>query len=181
MTRRLWLAALGLLLASCVQHTQVAKAPPAPQSVWDRQIHNAIDAGDGDYQLRVLRQKLAADPDDVPIRLELAKAYLDRGYPDVALEISRLAAARFPESGEAQLALVSALRDVNHRAEAIDGLVVFLQAPPPTGPQWRATTWACLSPIWIKPIRLWPTGSPPPTPPRRTIIWQPSSWKRGTT
>ena len=155
MTRRLWLAALGLLMESCVQHTQVAKAPAAPQSVWDRQIHNAIDAGDGDYQLRVLRQKLAADPDDVPIRLELAKAYLDRGYPDVALEISRLAAARFPESGEAQLALVSALRDMNHRAEAIDGLVVFLQAHPQTGPQYFS---------WLGILRdesgLWPLGEP---------------------
>jgi tetratricopeptide (TPR) repeat protein len=155
MTRRLWLAALGLLMASCVQHTQVAKAPPAPQSVWDRQIHNAIDAGDGDYQLRVLRQKLAADPDDVPIRLELAKAYLDRGYPDVALEICRLAAARFPESGEAQLALVGALRDMNHRAEAIDGLVVFLQAHPQTGPQYFS---------WLGILRdessLWPLGEP---------------------
>jgi Flp pilus assembly protein TadD len=155
MTRRLWLAALGLLMASCVQHTQVAKAPPAPQSVWDRQIHNAIDAGDGDYQLRVLRQKLAADPDNVPIRLELAKAYLERGYPDVALEISRLAAARFPESGEAQLALVSALRDLNHRAEAIDGLVAFLKAHPQTGPQYFS---------WLGILRdesgLWPLGEP---------------------
>ena len=74
MTRRLSLAAMGLLMASCVQHTQIAKVvpAPAPRSVWDRQIHNAIDAGDGDYQLRVLREKLAADPDNVPIRLELA-------------------------------------------------------------------------------------------------------------
>src|ERR1019366_5060383 len=155
MTRRLWLAALGLLLASCVQHTQVAKAPPAPQSVWDRQIHNAIDAGDGDYQLRVLRQKLAADPDNVPIRLELAKAYLDRGYPDVALEISRLAAARFPDSGEAQLAMVRALRDMNRRAQAIDGLVAFLQAHPRAGPGYFS---------WLGILRdesgLWPLGEP---------------------
>ena len=50
MTRRLWWLALAFPVASCVQHTQVAKAPPAPLSVWDRQIHNAIDAGDGDYQ-----------------------------------------------------------------------------------------------------------------------------------
>src|ERR1035437_8355464 len=158
MTRRLWLAALGLLMASCVQHTQVAKAPPAPQSVWDRQIHNAIDAGDGDYQLRLLRQKLAADLDDVPIRLELGKAYLERAYPDVALEISRLAAARFPESGEAQLALVRALRDMNRRAEAIDSLVVFLQAHPQTGPQYFS---------WLGILRdesgLWPLGEPAPS------------------
>ena len=155
MTRRLWLAALGLLMVSCVQHTQVAKAPPAPQSVWDRQIRNAIDAGDGDYQLRVLREKLAADPDNIPIRLEMAKAYLERGYPDVALEIGRLAAARFPESGEAQLALVRALRDMNRRAEAIDGLVAFLKAHPQTGPEYFS---------WLGILRdesgFWPLGEP---------------------
>jgi len=33
--------------------------------------------------------------------------------PDVALEICRLAAARFPESGVSQLALVRALCDMN--------------------------------------------------------------------
>jgi Flp pilus assembly protein TadD len=155
MTRRLWLAALAFPMASCVHQTQVAKAPPAPQSVWDRQIHNAIDAGDGDYQLRVLRQKLAADPDDIPIRLEMANAYRDRGYPDVALEICRLAAARFPESGEAQLALVRALRDMNRRPEAIDGLVEFLKAHPQTGPQYFS---------WLGILRdesgLWPLGEP---------------------
>jgi Flp pilus assembly protein TadD len=155
MTPRLWLVALAFPVASCVQHTQVAKAPPPPQTVWDRQIHNAIDAGDGDYQLRVLRQKLAADPDDIPIRLELAKAYCDRGYPDVALEICRLAAARFPESGEAQLALVRALRDMNRRSEAIDGLVAFLKAHPQTGPEYFS---------WLGILRdesgLWPLGEP---------------------
>ena len=157
MTPRLWLAALAFPLASCVQHTQIAKvAPaPAPRSVWDRQIHNAIDAGDGDYQLRVLREKLAADPDNIPIRLELARAYFDRGYPDVALEIARLAASRFPESGEAQLALVRALRDMNHRTEAIDSLTAFLKAHPQTSPQYFS---------WLGILRdesgLWPLGEP---------------------
>jgi Flp pilus assembly protein TadD len=159
MTRRLWLAALALPMLSCVQHTQVAKGPaatpPVPQTVWDRQIHNAIDAGDGDYQLRVLREKLAADPDNIPIRLEMASAYRERGYPDVALEISRLAAARFPESGAAQLALVRALRDMNRRPEAIDGLVAFLKAHPQTGPEYYS---------WLGILRdesgLWPLGEP---------------------
>jgi Flp pilus assembly protein TadD len=155
MTRRLWLAAMAFPMAGCVQHTQVAKSPPAPQSVWDRQIHNAIDAGDGDYQLRILREKLAAEPDNIPIRVEMAKAYFDRGYPDVALEVCRLAAARFPESGEAQLALVRALRDMNRRTEAIDGLVEFLKVHRQTGPQYFS---------WLGILRdesgLWPLGEP---------------------
>jgi Flp pilus assembly protein TadD len=123
--------------------------------VWDRQIRNAVDAGDGDYQLRLLREKLAADPDNIPVRLEMANAYRERGYPDVALEISRLATARFPESGEAQLALVRALRDMNRRTEAIDGLVAFLKAHPQTGPQYFS---------WLGILRdesgLWTLGEP---------------------
>ena len=148
-------------MASCIQHTRVVTAPgpggapPAPQSVWDRQIRNAIDAGDGDYQLRVLREKVAADPENIPIRLELAAVYRERGYPDVALEICRLAAARFPESGEVQLALVRALRDMNRRAEAIDGLVAFLKAHAQTGPEYFS---------WLGILRdesgLWPLGEP---------------------
>jgi Flp pilus assembly protein TadD len=123
--------------------------------VWDRQIRNAIDAGDGDYQLRALRQKMAADPENIPVRLELANAYRERGYTDVALEICRLAAARFPDSGEVQLALVGALRDVNRRSEAIDGLVTFLKSHPQTGSAYYS---------WLGILRdesgLWPLGEP---------------------
>lgn len=119
---------------SCVHQTRLVNRPPqtvAPaQSVWDRQIRNAKDAGDGDYQLRVLREKVAAESASVPARLELAKAYQERGYPDVALEICRLASARFPESGDVELALVRALRSMNRGNEAIDSLEAFLAAHP---------------------------------------------------
>src|SRR6266568_4747972 len=111
--------------ASCVHRSQVATttvAKPMAPSNWDRQIRNAVDAGDGDYQLRVLREKVAAEPDNIPVRLELAKAYRERGFHEVALEISRLAVSRFPLSADAQLALVHDLRDVNRRSEAIDSL-----------------------------------------------------------
>src|ERR1041385_8086778 len=105
----------SLIAVSCVRQTQVANRAPRPvaPSVWDRQIRNARDAGDGDYELRALREKVAADAGNVAARLELAKAYQERGYPDVALEICRLAVARFPESGEAELALIRALRAMN--------------------------------------------------------------------
>ena len=91
------------------------------------------NAGDGDYQLKALREKVAADSESVPARLELAKAYQERGYPDVALEICRLAAARFPESGEVELALVRTLRGMNRRNEAIDSLEAFLETSPAEG------------------------------------------------
>src|SRR5271169_5144568 len=93
------LAACAALSVSCVHQTQVSRTTVNP---WERQIRNAVDAGDGDYQLRALREKVSAEPDNIPVRLELAKAYRERGYHEIALEISRLAVARFPESGDAQ-------------------------------------------------------------------------------
>ena len=152
------LAAGAAFSVSCVHQAQVSRtgAPTsAPMSNWDRQVRNAIDAGDGDYPLRVLREKVAAEPGNIPVRLELAKAYRERGYHEVALEISRLAVARFPQSGDAQLALVRDLRDVNRRPEAITELEGFLKAHPESGAAYYS---------WLGILRdesgLWPLGEP---------------------
>jgi Flp pilus assembly protein TadD len=141
MRLHLALAALAIAASSCVsQSSAVRAAPPQPpMSAFERQIRNARDAGDGDYQLRTLREKVAAQPDNVAARLELAKAYQDRGYPDVALEICRLASARFPESGDVEIALVKALRQLNQRTEAIASLEAFLKLHPQTAPSF--TSW----------------------------------------
>lgn len=133
------IAAVVLLASGCVRQSRTLPAgPPATQAatpaasktVWERQIQNATDAGDGDYELRALRQRVEGDPSSIPARLELANAYRQRGYTEVALEICRLAAARFPESSEAQLALIHTLHDVNRRAEAIRVVEAYLAAHP---------------------------------------------------
>ena len=140
MNLRLTFAAVAILGTGCAPQHRAAGTPAPPQraqqSAFERQVQNAHDAGDGDYQLQALRQKVAAAPDDVAARLELASAYRERGYPDVALEICRLAAARFPQSGEVELALVRSLHDLNQRNEAISSLDAFLQAHPQAGPQY---------------------------------------------
>lgn len=142
---------LSTLLISCTHHQIVKTAPPP--TIWDRQIHNAVDAGDGDYRLRALRDRVAAEPENIPVRIELAKAYRDRNYPEIALEISRLAVARFPNSGEAQLSLIRDLRAVNRRAEAIATLELFLKERPAAGAEY----WS-----WLGILRdesgLWPSG-----------------------
>jgi len=124
MTKRITIAMAAALTVSCVHETRpvAASAPAAPQTVWDRQIHNASDAGDGDYVLKGLRQRVAAEPDNIAIRVELAKAYRDRGYPDMAVELCRLTVERFPQSAEAQLALVRSLFEMKRPAEAIAAL-----------------------------------------------------------
>jgi len=144
---------LAALSISCT-HKQITRTNlPAQPTIWDRQVRNAVDAGEGDYELRVLRDRVAAEPENIAVRIELAKAYRERGYPEIALEISRLAVARFPESGDAQLSLVRDLRAVNHRADAVSGLEAFLKAHPAASPEY----WS-----WLGILRdesgLWPAG-----------------------
>jgi len=158
----------ALLSQGCAHRVRMVKytAPAAaPISAFDRQIRNARDAGDGDYQLRALRERVAAEPDSIPARLELAKAYQQRGYPDIALEMCRLTAARFPASGEVELALVSALRDLNQRPEAIASLQAFLSTNPQTAPAYASWTgilydetgqWTSGEPEHRKALRLAP-------------------------
>jgi Flp pilus assembly protein TadD len=155
--RTLALATAATLSCSCV-HQRVAKtaAPtPAPRGVWEQQIQNAVNVGEGDYMLGALRQKVAVEPDNVAVRVELAKAYRERGYHEIALEISRLAAARFPESGAAQLALVRDLRETKQLPQAIAGLEAFLKAHPDNGAEYYS---------WLGILRdesdLWPLGEP---------------------
>ena len=153
------MAAVVLLAPGCVKQQRVL--PPgsamaaAPKTVWERQIQNAKDAGDGDYELRVLRERVEGDAASVPARLELARAYQQRGYTEIALEICRLAAARFPESGEARLGLVRALHDANRRAEAIQAAEGYVAEHPQAGAEFHS---------WLGILRdesgLWSEGEP---------------------
>jgi Flp pilus assembly protein TadD len=171
MRKRLMVAMLGLVGASCVHERREVRAPAAPAvqpaavNVWERQIRNASDAGDGDYQLKALRERTAGEPDNVAVRLELAKAYSERGYKDVALEICRLASSRFPESAEAELALVRALREMSRRPEAIASLEGFLKTHPQNLPgfySWdgilhdETGAWAMGEPAHRKALELAP-------------------------
>src|SRR5690242_20673013 len=120
MKLRLTIAIASALSVSCVHETRVAavQGPPQP-TVWDRQIRNATDAGDGDYALKTLRARVEAEPDNVSARLELATLYRDRGFPEIGLDVCRLTVARFPESAEAQLGLVRALFELKRFRDAI--------------------------------------------------------------
>jgi Flp pilus assembly protein TadD len=119
----------------------------------ERQIRNAVDVGEGDYQIQLLRRRLSAEPDNVDIRLELAKAYRDRGYPELALEHCRLASARFPESAPVRLELARSLRAAGMRREAANELEAFLLRSPQASPEYLS---------WLGILRdemgLWPAG-----------------------
>jgi len=103
-----------------------------------RQVLNAADVGEGDLQVRTLRQRLAAEPDNLKVRLELAQRYLDTGSPELAGEHCRLAIDRFPrstaDSAGAHLLLAKSLRMMGLPAQAIAALEQFAEsheeAPP---------------------------------------------------
>ncbi len=101
----------------------------------DRQILNAADAGDGDVELRMLRDRVIASPEKLEARIELGQAYEKRGYPELALDHYRWAVEHSPESAEAQLLLAKALDGNGHSEEAIAMLSAFLTAHPQKTPE----------------------------------------------
>ena len=155
------LAAAGVSV-SCVHQTRMADVygnPPAPSektrqvSAMERQVRNAKDAGEGDYIVRSLRQQMAAEPDNLAVRMELIEHYDRGGYPELALEHCRLAAARFPESAEIQLSLAKLLRSLKMTGEAAQGLAAFLTNHPQQSPVYDS---------WLGILRdelgQWPEG-----------------------
>ncbi len=85
-----------------------------------RQVQNAVDAGEGDLEARVLRKRLALDASDLDARILLARLYSRKGLPDLALEHYRLAAALFPDSVVVTLSLAKMLREMGEVDKALE-------------------------------------------------------------
>jgi len=133
---------LPLSLVACMhRQTSAARAAPLPppQAAVERQIVNAVDAGDGDLEINTLRARLDANPLDLATRLALARRYQKLGFPEVALEHCRLACERAPDSEEAHLALAKMLRDQQKAAEGARMLEDFTK-----GHQAGEQVWAWL-------------------------------------
>lgn len=140
------LVAVAGMSLSCVRQIRTVNVYPTPStpaaqrsaanSAMERQVANAVDAGEGDYVVRSLRQKMAAEPDNLAVRLELVDHYTVAGYPELALEHCRLAAARFPESADVQLRMAKLLRQMKLIRQAAEGLEAFLVQHPQTSPEY---------------------------------------------
>ena len=128
-------AAAAVGATSCATK-QIAVAPPV--SSFDRQIRNAVDAGDGDYQLARLREKVIGAPSDLGFRLDLGAAYEVKGYPELALDHYRLATEKFSDAAEPQLRLARCLIAVRHQNEAILGYSGFIASHPEAAPSYAA-------------------------------------------
>jgi Flp pilus assembly protein TadD len=129
------LAGIAMLCASCAHRTPVT-ASTGVGATLGKHIQNAIDAGDGDLEVRAMRQRLAANADDLDARLALARRYAQRGLPDLALEHYRLAAARFPDSAPVALGVAKMLRELSQQEAALQSLQAFLAAHP--NASWEA-------------------------------------------
>lgn len=134
MRKTLALALLSAVSASCthkvangVSQRRPAAAPRAGmQATMQRQIENAVDAGDGDGAARMLRQQMAADPNNLAVRMELAEHYEKQGYGELALEHYRLAADRFPNEPGVVVAMARVLQAQKLPKEAIAVLERFV-------------------------------------------------------
>ena len=145
--RLLVILCAALLLGACSPNPRRSglTIPPQPaakskmakdslQPIMRRQVLNAIDAGDGDPEVRRMREKVASEPGNLAVRLELASHYEKAGFPEVALEHLRLAAQRFPDSEEALVALVKGLRGMANSREAIGAVQAYLRVHPSATP-----------------------------------------------
>jgi Flp pilus assembly protein TadD len=124
---------LMLGCASCTHEVQVAsQAPPHTKThaVLARQVENAVDFGDSDAEARRWRKRLAANASDLDARLALARLYVDRGQPQLAVEHYRLAAELNPDLPGVTLLLAKSLRDLNEPAEALTVISAFLKRHP---------------------------------------------------
>lgn len=92
----------------------------------ERQILNAVDAGDGNPRVRESREKIAGKPQNVRARVELADACSKAGFPELGLEHLRLAVDRFPDSDTAVIALARRLTRSGRASEAAVHLHSFL-------------------------------------------------------
>jgi len=120
--------AAALCFISCTKRQVAANAPVASanRQIRNAQIRNAIDAGDGDYQLTRLREKLIAAPSDLTVRLDLAAAYEAKGYRELALDHYRLACAQHPDAPESALRLARTLIASGRPAKGISAYRDFL-------------------------------------------------------
>jgi Flp pilus assembly protein TadD len=124
----------SIALCGCAAHTRIATAP-LPSAI-ERQVHNAVDAGEGDLEIKALRGRLDADPANLNIRLELARHYQQKGFPDIALEHLRLAVERAPESADAAVAFARLLRDTGRVADGAASLTAFAAKHQPNLEVW---------------------------------------------
>ncbi|MBI5280155.1 MAG: tetratricopeptide repeat protein [Candidatus Solibacter usitatus] len=135
-------AVAALALNGCARRTAAipAQTPPrtAMRATLDRQVRNAVVAGEGDQEVRILRQRLAIAPEANELRVQLAGKYKAAGFPDLALEHIRNARLREPRERALLLEEVRLLRDQDLAGEAASTLQRYLEPAGGADPELRS-------------------------------------------
>jgi Flp pilus assembly protein TadD len=130
---RFLLPVLLLFTFSCSRQNQSASRI-AP--VFDAQVRNAVNMGDGDLEVQALRKRLLDNPSDTTVRRRLAAKFEASGYPDLALEHLRIAFELAPTDLSLGLDLATALNDQRLSTQANQVLAATLKTAKPTAAQW---------------------------------------------
>lgn len=124
-------ACLAALLSASCSHQKAQLGAYGP-SLFDTQVKNAVKMGDGDIELKSLRQAVAAHPEDTLLRRKLAAKFQAAGYGDLAVEHLRLAAAAAPQNEELLVDLARALDGEGSGQQAADLLTAYIAKLPET-------------------------------------------------
>jgi len=116
--------------AGCSMRGAGRQASSPVRAAMHTQVRNAVRVGEGDATIRLLRHRIAADPDRVALRIELAQRYAAAGFRELATEHYRLATERFPDNGTVHLLLAKALREEELSGEAAQVMDRFLARRP---------------------------------------------------
>lgn len=140
--RASWAAVAGtaLLATGCAGTKSAVRATGGLPPVMQRQVLNAVDAGEGNAAVRTMRARLAEHPGDVKLRLDLAALYGEQGFKELELEHLRLAAERFPESEIAVFQLLRSLMQAGQYGEAASAVSALMDRT--EKPSADALSWA---------------------------------------
>ncbi len=126
---------LLLFTFSCSRQNQSASRI-AP--VFDPQVRNAVNMGDGDLEVQALRKRLLENPTDTMLRRRLAAKFKASGYPDLELEHLRIAFELAPADLSLGLDLANALNEQRLSTQANQVLAAALKDSKPTAAQWSS-------------------------------------------
>jgi len=124
------LALLSLSLVSCARQQS---GNGSTLAVFDTQVKNAVNMGDGDLEIQALRKRLLDNPRDLTVRRRLAAKFEAAGYGDLALEHLRIAAELAPTDLALHLELVAALKaqGLGHQATMVLNAALAAGTPTP--------------------------------------------------
>jgi tetratricopeptide (TPR) repeat protein len=131
---RVALGLCGLTLLGCAR-SPYTWTPPAAPSATARQVRNAIEAGDGDLEVREWQRALVRDPRDRVSRAKLAWRFESVGAPELAIEHYRAILGERPSDEAARLGVVRNLRRLGMEKEA----AAELEAAPDPSPAILST------------------------------------------